>query len=574
MRIALVSTYTHPFALGLRYLSSYLKTAGHEVTLLLMSSRRDTARPDYTPAVLADYVDQLRSADLIGLSLMTNTFHRAVALTETIRAAGLRAPVIWGGTHPTVAPEESLEHADVICIGEGEEPLLQLVEHIGRGQDPTHLGSLWFRAGGPFGNRATVRNAIAPLPADLDALPLPDWELDTHWVVGRDGLVRARPDNLRGALDTLRMITARGCPYHCAFCNNAALRNVHKQAGRWVRLRSLDHVLGEIRHALASFPTIRSVNFVDDLFLVRGEEELEEFATRYTAEFDRPLQLDAFPNTVTERKVAALARLPIELVSLGIESASADTLERIYQRPSPPARIAAAIDLLHRHRIRTEYHYIVSNPYEPEANVIETLRLAATYHRGPSVLRVFPLMFYPGTPLYEQARRDGRIAGRDHGAYDFMGTGALELARHDYLAIWLRCVLNLRNIGVPSWICHRVIDVATARPARALLERRWFGPTVFYTYHVARKLARNLIYQPLVKPWTYLSRRRRRRAAAGVPWRLPSVDVAAMRHRPPVARCVPAEDVAMPPDAAAPGVAPTTVPAGAPPRSAARGGGR
>jgi len=512
MRIALVSTYTHPICLGLRYVSAYLKAAGHDVILLLMSSRRDTTRPDWSEAALEDFVERLRDRELIGLSLMTNTFHRACTLTERIRRAGVKAPIAWGGTHPTVAPDESLNVADITCVGEGEKPMLALVERLQAGRDPTDTASLWFRAEGPFGNRSDLRNPLAPLEQNLDAYPFPDWDLTTQWVADRHGLAPARPDRLRGALDTLRVATSRGCPYRCTFCNNAGLQQIHAGKGRWLRQRSVDNILAEIRQALARFPTIRSINFVDDLFLVRGEEELEDFADKYNAQVGLPLQLDAHPNTVTERKIRALARVPIELISMGIESASPDTLEHIYQRPTPPHRIAEAIATLKKYRLRAEYHYIVSNPYEPEANVIQTMRFIATHHRGRAVLRVFPLMFYPGTPLYQRAVADRLIDKQDSAAYDYMGTGALQFARHDYLAIWLRCVLSLRNLGLPAWIAHRVIDFATNRFVRKVLDRKWFCPTVFYGYQLIRKLYRNFLYQPFVKPFTYL----RRAAGRGV----------------------------------------------------------
>ncbi|MGD8454615.1 MAG: radical SAM protein [Phycisphaerae bacterium] len=514
MKVALVSTYTHPIAIGMRYLSSSLKTAGHDVNAIFMMSRRDTTKPDWNEAVLADFVERLRDRELIGLSLMTNNFHRARALTERIRAAGIRAPIIWGGTHPTMAPAESLAHADAVCVGEGEQALLTLLERMAAGRDPTDIPSLWFRGGGPFGNRADVRNDIAPLEQDLDALPFPDWDLLAQWVPGKEGLEPSRPENMRGAMDTFRLETSRGCPYHCTFCNNTALQLLYKGKGRWVRLRSVDNILAEIRPILAQHPHIRSVNFVDDLFFVRREEEIEEFATRYNAEVGLPLQLDAFPNTVTERKVRAIAQVPIELISMGIESASEDSLKNVYQRPTSLKRIAEAIATFKRHRVRTEYHYIVSNPFEPERNVIETMRFIADHHQGPSVLRVFPLMFYPGTPLYRRACQEGIIDERDTAAYDFMGTGALQFARHDYLAVWLRMVLNLRNIGGPRWLAHRMIDFATCRPVRFVLDRRWFCPTVFVAYQIARKVWRNFIHQPFIRPWKYLRGHANRRVAA------------------------------------------------------------
>ena len=559
MKVALVSTHTHPFALGLRYVSSYLKSTGHDVVMLFMSSKRDTTKPDYSDGVLDDFVQRVRECDIVGMSLMTNNFHRASALTRCIRDAGIRVPIVWGGTHPTVAPEESLEIADAVCIGEGEEPMLELVERLDGGHDPTGVRGFWFRGGGAFGNAAVVRNPLPPLETELDNLPFPDYELRTHWVADKDGLVIAEPENLRGALHTLRVMTTRGCPYHCTFCNNTALREIHQGLGPWVRTRTLDNVLAELRQALACFPRIKTINFVDDLFFVRREEEIEAFVTQYNRDIGLPLQLDAFPNTVTDRKVRALARVPIELISMGIESASEDTLKNIYRRPTKPSRIAEAIDTFKKHRVRTEYHYIVSNPYEPDENVIETMRFIASHHRGRSVLRVFPLMFYPGTPLYERARADGRVDTRDAAAYDHMGTGAVQFAKHDYLAIWLRIVLNLRNVSVPPMIAHGLIDIVTSRAARGMLDRRWFGPAVFVVYQVSRKFVRNFIHQPFVKPLKYLRRSSRRPGAkTGVPWTVASVNVAALRRRATVPKSVPGDGLTAPPAPAVdtqPGVA-------------------
>ena len=136
MRVALISTYTHPIALGLRYVSSYLKAAGHHVEMIFMSSKRDTAAADFSAAALEQLVDRVRGCDLIGMSLITNTFHRACVLTDRIRSAGIKTPIVWGGTHPTVAPEESLEMADVICVGEGEQTMLKFARGRSRPDRP------------------------------------------------------------------------------------------------------------------------------------------------------------------------------------------------------------------------------------------------------------------------------------------------------------------------------------------------------------------------------------------------------------------------------------------------------
>jgi hypothetical protein len=242
---------------------------------------------------------------------------------------------------------------------------------------------------------------------------------------------------------------------------------------------------------------------------VRSEEDIEDFAIKYKQQVNLPLEVDAFPNTITENKVRALMRVPIQLISMGIQSGSADTLKNIYKRPTKIEQIVHGIDTFAKFGIRAEYHYIVSNPYEPERNVIETMRFIADHHKGRAVLRVFPLMFYPGTPLYDQARADGIIGKRDNVAYEYMYTGGLQFAKHDYLAIWLRIVLHLRNVGLPRWACRRIIDFSTHPWTRKLIDRRWFGQTAFIAYQIGRKLVKNFIYQPFIRPFRYLHRKPR-----------------------------------------------------------------
>lgn len=509
MKVTLVSTYTHPVSLGLRFVSSYLKAAGHDVEMIFMKSKRDTAKADFTEAALEDFVERLRDRDLIGMALMTNTYFRACTLTQRIRDAGIKSPIIWGGTHPTVAPEESLEVPDIICVGEGEEPMLQLVERMEAGRDPTDLGSLGFRAGGPFGNRRDIRNPVMHLERELDDYPFPDYELQTHWVAGKDGLEPASPDNLRGTLHRLRIETTRGCPYPCTFCNNAALLKVYRKKGTWVRKRSADNVIDEIQLARKCFPTIEAVNIVDDLFFVRSEEEIEEFATKYAEQVNLPFELDAFPNTISEEKVRSLMRVPINLISMGIQSGSEHTLKEIYKRPTPIEKIVEGINIFSKNKIRAEYHYIVNNPFETDENRIETLRFAASYHRGPAILRVFPLQFYPGTPLYDQAREAGLIGQRHDSAYQYTYTGKTHVLGSLYLDVWLRIVLHLRNWHVPSWFLHRLLDVVVHPWTRKVLDRNWFVPVSFGFYRAGRFVFKKFIYQIFIRPFKYLRRKPR-----------------------------------------------------------------
>ncbi|UCE61002.1 MAG: B12-binding domain-containing radical SAM protein [Phycisphaerales bacterium] len=495
MNIALVATYSHPIALGLRYISAVLKAHGHHVEMFLMQSKRATAKASFSPSLISELAERTRSADIIGMSLMTNTFHRACALTKAVRTAGHKAQIVWGGPHPTTALEESLEAADIVCIGEGEYATLELAGMLEEGKDPTAIAGLAFRSNGKI-----IRNPVAPLRDNLNEYPFPDYDLSTHWVAMQDHFEPATPENLRGALHRYRIETTRGCPYSCTFCTNAALMRIYRGKGTWVRKRSNENIIQEIEQARAQFPTIEAVNVIDDLFFVRSEEDIEEFSRLYEERVNLPLELDAFPNTISRTKVRSLARLPIALISMGIQSGSQDTLKHIYKRPTPLKTIVDGINILADHKIRAEYHYLVNNPFEPESNRIETLRFAAAHHRPPAILRVFPLQFYPGTPLFDRAREEGLIQDRHESAYRFTYTGKTHLLDSGYLDIWLRVVLNLRNAGVPRGAVHALVTFVTHPRVRYLLDRKWFAPFSYGVYRIGRFIMRKLIYQPFIRP--------------------------------------------------------------------------
>jgi radical SAM superfamily enzyme YgiQ (UPF0313 family) len=497
-----VATHTHPISLGLRYVSAYLKQHGHQVQMIFMSSRRDTPKPDFSPALLGNFVDRLREADLIGMSLMTNTFVRACVLTEAIRKAGLKTPVIWGGTHPTVAPDESIEVADMVCVGEGERPMQQLAETLDAGRDPAGVESLILRR-----EAQITRNPVAPLENNLDALPFPDYDLDTQWLASKDELVPARPELMRGALHRYRVETTRGCPFKCSFCNNSAQMEIARGKGKWVRLRSNENVIAELEQICSRFPTIEEVNVIDDLFFVRNATQMGEFARAYAERVNLPIELDAHPNNISRDKIEALSPAPIALISMGIQSGSPDTLRSIYNRPTSIETIAQGIRTLSEARIKAEYHYLVDNPFESDASRIETLRFAATHHRGPAILRIFPLQFYPGAPLYDRARAEGVIGQRHESAYHYMYTGKKYLKQAAYLEIWLRVVLALRGKGVPRPIVHGLVGVVVHPWVRWALDRRWFAPASYRLWRIAHVTWKNLIYQPFVKPFRYLRRR-------------------------------------------------------------------
>ena len=149
---------------GIGYLSAILKKAGHETRLLTISAME----PDLLSATLDSFHPQL-----VAISLTSGFMDLTREIAGWV-AANHQIPVLLGGVHPTVCPEESIaaEGVFAICRGEGEYPLLELCEAMQHGRDPSGIANLWVNLGGQV-----HRNEVRPLITDLDALPYPDREL-------------------------------------------------------------------------------------------------------------------------------------------------------------------------------------------------------------------------------------------------------------------------------------------------------------------------------------------------------------------------------------------------------------
>ncbi len=149
MKISLISPYPDITAFGLRLISAYLKANGHKTTMIFLPDPYGDATVHgverYEDSVLNQIIPLCEESDLIGITLMTNYFDSAVQITKKLKEK-LKAPIVWGGVHATIRPEESLKHADIVCIGDGEEAILELANRMDAGGEYLNTHNLWFRS--------------------------------------------------------------------------------------------------------------------------------------------------------------------------------------------------------------------------------------------------------------------------------------------------------------------------------------------------------------------------------------------------------------------------------------------
>ena len=141
MKITLVSPYPDLKAFGLRTLSSCLKKKGHDVQSIFLPKR---FKDRYEEKDLNGLVELSKRTDLVGISLMTNFFDNAVQITQALKNQ-CNIPVLWGGVHPTIRPDECLKYADMVCIGEGEESLAELANTMDDKKSYYNIGGIWFK---------------------------------------------------------------------------------------------------------------------------------------------------------------------------------------------------------------------------------------------------------------------------------------------------------------------------------------------------------------------------------------------------------------------------------------------
>jgi anaerobic magnesium-protoporphyrin IX monomethyl ester cyclase len=258
MRFLLIEKQIDYAPLGLLYLSSTLRRAGHEVRLAVAAAEDPVA------------VARQWEPDVVGYSVYTGSQAYYRDLNLQIKAALPGVVSVFGGPHPTYFPEFVEEPGvDAVCLGEGEGAILDLAAALEQGGPLANIDNWWFKSDGEV-----ERNPLRPLEDDLDRLPFPDREL----LFDRDSLTRQS--------GIKHFITSRGCPYDCTYCFNHALGELYRGKGRRLRQASVGRVIEEVRGVRARYP-MQFVVFLDDLFIVHVEW-LRELAERFPAEVGLP----------------------------------------------------------------------------------------------------------------------------------------------------------------------------------------------------------------------------------------------------------------------------------------------
>ncbi len=379
-----INMLTMPLGLGL--VAAATRRAGHRVAFL------DLVRETDAGAAIRDAV-AAHQPEVIGISVRNVDdqcrlqprflLDQAKSAVDECRRWA-KAPIVVGGAGYSIFPDAALAYlgADFGIAGDGEVAFPELLERLGRGEDPSDLPGVH----APGGSARETRHH----PATLDDLPLWDEALEA-------GVDRSAADLW------VPVQSRRGCPNDCSYCSTAAIQ------GRGFRLRSPRSVIDDmVRLADAGFPRFY---FVDNSFNLPEAQAFE--LCRLLSACGRRLEWRCilYPHLVSEELVRAMAAAGCVEVSLGFESGNARVLRELNKRFSPDD-VRLASDLLAASGIRRMGFLLLGGPGETRESVEESLAFAQSL--GLDALRLtVGIRIYPDTALARRAVADGAIAADD-----------------------------------------------------------------------------------------------------------------------------------------------------------------
>ncbi len=371
---------------GISYISSYLKAAGHETRLVVLTGA--------TQQRAAEYFDEF-SPQLI---CFTAVFSQYDFMVDTAAALKRSHPHIYqaiGGSHASLEPESCLrESFDAICIGEGEEATLELVEQLEAGRQPSGIPNLWIKHDGSI-----ERNATRPFRKDLDSLPFPDREMWLPWMA----FPQSRPSVLLG----------RGCPFQCTYCSNHALRRLAD--GAYVRFRSPENIIAELEQVTAQIPESPDVYMEVETFGVniRWATELCSHLEAFNAGREQPIgfgtNLRVTRNNHQGELFEALGKANFKFINIGLESGSERVRSDVLKRDYSNDDVISAVQLARQHGLQVGIYNLIGIPGEKPADFRETIRVNRICQPDWFLLSVF--FPYPGTDLHRMAEEQGLLDG-------------------------------------------------------------------------------------------------------------------------------------------------------------------
>lgn len=323
------------------------------------------------------------SPDIVGISSITQHFNIAKAIARRIKELDPNCTVVMGGFHISALPQNLTEDMDFAVIGEGEQTFLELADYLGgRGGFGDHLSIPGLAA---WVNGKVVQTPPRKPIDPLDSIPPPA----RHKIKYDDTM-------------THTIVTSRGCPYHCNFCNSAAF-------WKTVRYHSAEYVARELEAIRDQYhPIIVSIS--DDLFATNKPRlrELAQIIGKRGIRFPNGLICSGRANLMDAETANLLKQIGVRTVNFGLESGSQKVLDYVKYGTVTVIQNQKAIDLVKAEGMETFGTFMMGIPGEDVHDLADTYTFIQ--RSGLTAFEMYMLVPFPGTDLWEEAKRRGIVS--------------------------------------------------------------------------------------------------------------------------------------------------------------------
>jgi anaerobic magnesium-protoporphyrin IX monomethyl ester cyclase len=356
--------------------------------------------------------------DLIGITLIDSTIRFGLSFIERIKDK--KIPVITGGIGSTLNYKKILDSGLVnwVCIGEGEELIVELSKALSEEKDWSTLRNLCYKD--KEGN--IIKNPLRKL-VKLDDLPCPDFSIYEYFRFYRPYMEKV-----------VRMLSVdldRGCPHGCTYCGSPTLRKTYTQnkCGVYYRVKSFDKFFEETKYLIKAHD-INFLYIMSETFLTLSLDKLKIFAERYKKEIGLPFHCQSRLDTFTEEKTKLLDDMGCSSLAVGLEHGSEKIRYEILNKRLTDKQIIDSFKILSKYNIIVTINNMIGFPDETRENVFETINLnrkVLKNFKARKTINVFTFVPFMGTDLREVCIQKGYIDPNEEIPFHFLKYSMLDM---------------------------------------------------------------------------------------------------------------------------------------------------
>ncbi len=334
--------------------------------------------------------------NLLAMSSTEDMWELGIKILDQIKEYKIKnnIPVVAGGVFPTFAPEICIKYdlIDMVCVGEGENALIDLCKNINDKTSYDTVTNLWVKKG-----KKIIKNSITK-PVDINKNP----KIDTS-LFEENRLYRP----MAGKVYKMYPVeTIRGCPYTCTFCNSPDQMKLYKGLGHnFFRKKNMKLVYEELLH-FKNEHKVEYNYFWADTFLAMSKNEFEEFCEMYK-NINLPFWMQTRPETINDYNIKKLSEVGLHRISFGVEHGNEEFRKKILDRRWKNKDIIEKLKIPHKYNVQFSVNNITGFPTETKKLAFDTIELNREIDSDNA--NIYSFVPFHGTPLRKMCEDLGLI---------------------------------------------------------------------------------------------------------------------------------------------------------------------